>query len=304
MERSNSNQFTFSYTFKHDLKSTWSVLKDFSKTNRMSDQAIEGWTSQPVFTKCTHSYELGAEFCYYHRKFIKLFVKNTEIMESDNFARVKFEVSSNTQFFPSYDFIYNLYSDPTGSSCTLILEKIFKSDFKMPVREQELYELELFTICTHIEKCIEEEKVLKTQSEEIQISKDFEFVWQSIMKFKEFQKLVPLICDEVEYDGDCLTEHKKVAFKWNSKRQSVVYLNVNQVSKNSDFGVLLFESYDSSPPVPQQKIEWRIEKQDDFNCLLKLTHIYNEIITQESLSYSSQMKRKILQDLKMQIENM
>lgn len=302
MKKSSIKNLTFTYVFKHEFKIVWDVMKDFAKTNRMCELVIKGWSSPPVFQKMSHSYELGSEFYFVFKNFIKLNLKNVEVEEFEDFAKIRYEVQPDFNVIPNYEYTYTLYGDLTGSYCTLVLEINYEKILYKTKKEKEEANLELFIILKNIEKCIEEEKVMKMQIEQIQINKSFQTVWDMILNFKDFRRINPLICDEVEYEGEKLGEGMEVIFKWTRKYKSSVKLQVKQIRKAFDFCILIFESLESCPPVPRQKIEWRLEKKECDMCNVKLTHNYNEIIKKESLKYTSKVKKKILQNLKRKVE--
>ena len=52
----------FHYVFNHDMKTTWNVIRDLEKTNRMTNLIINEIFSKINFTKYDKSYEKGAEF--------------------------------------------------------------------------------------------------------------------------------------------------------------------------------------------------------------------------------------------------
>lgn len=291
----------FVYVLKHDFKTTWNILKDMKKTNRMTDLLNEGFCSPPVFNKMLYTWELGAEYKMLHKNMIWLYVKTENVVEEENFAKIKWKITSDTPF-PGYYYIYTIYGDITGTLTTLVLDIEYEREISQTKREIEDGNLELYMIYQNIDECIKNEKIAKTQKEEIIINKNFAEIWYIVVNFKEFHKLIPLTCDSVEYEGDILEEGKKVVFSWDKSHKGVVFLNVKSLFQAYDFAFLVLESYESIPAVPQQLIEWRLEKIDEEKCNVKLIHKYNETIKKESLQHTSKVKKKILQTLKKKLE--
>jgi hypothetical protein len=293
------------FEYNLDYEETWNVLKNMKITIRFCNKIKEEFSSEPMFQKGSETYELGAEFCLRWNAAILHYFRLDEIIETDYYSKVKWKAFKSIPQTIEYDFIYHLHRHKEGG-CILIVEIIYPNQFIMPNEEIEKANAERKLIFNVIEKCIRNKEHFKCQVESILIKADFKLVYNILLNMKLFNRLVPMICDKVEYEGDKLKVGTKMKFTWYGKGKGkddmVVDLSVKKITKTSSQCVLNYESSSSTSPIPDQSIEWKATVMPDLECLLVFSHNFNEVIKKETLEAISKQKIKILRKLKIALE--
>jgi len=120
---------------------------------------------------------------------------------------------------------------------------------------------------------------------------------------KVFQKIVPEICDKVEYQGNKIRKGSNLKFHWTKRVKMCVDILVKDVIQHESKTIFKYECSDANNMVPKQDIEWEIIKISEDSCLIIFSHIFKDIIKQQSINQISEEKRKILLNFKTAVED-
>jgi hypothetical protein len=296
-------QLTCTVVFNKNLISVFNTLKDLPKTNLINNKYQEGFASETIFTKHSHSWEQGAEFSFLWKNTIKPYFRTHECKLFKDHAKITFHVYKSIPSTIEHGFSYTLYPDHTGLFTTIVVEFFIKNDLIMQPEGLEKLKSENFYLFKNIEKYMtdEENENQFIQRECVYINSDLENIIKIISNLKILRKFVPILCDSVKIEGEIKTG-TVITLKWKKKPKSKVKLRVTEIKLSHYSFSIFYDCIDAKPKVPNQKIVWSCTKKEGEFCLVEFSHFYKESLNKELLASISQMKKKILKNLREQIE--
>lgn len=283
-----------SHRFEYDIDRVWNFIKNVKRTQ----EAFSDVRSEPEFTKGSESYEVGSEYSFVWRNYLRLNFIVLGIIDEKDFKQqhLKIEVDiTNVR----YDFIYNFYRLTSDNSTLMKWEWIFEGEkgIKLTPKHIDAVMADRKFMIERFDKYLKESAVDLIQTESDLIPCEFKYLWKIITNWSIFKKIVPDICDECSYNDDPLKVGTILTIK---KDNYICMLRVTKSEMNKEKGEADYRliSIDSKPKQPQQEICFKITEINEINCLLIFKHVYHESIKADQLRMGSKMKKKILKKLR------
>jgi hypothetical protein len=303
---SKSENYKISYhqIFEAEFETVFMILKNWKITNKLCRDIIDNYSTDPLFIKGNCTYEVGNEWAFIWKGICKIYWKCCEVYKDDNYAHIKWLAYKTEPVNIPYYFNYYLRRNTLSNNCIFTLETIFLySNLRLSEKEEKDAMDEREIIYSGLDLLIRNIEIPTEQIESITIKSDINTINQMILNLKYFQKLVPEICDKVEYTGTFLKKGDTLKFHWFRKIKMVVDILITDVQVEDNKTIFAYECSDNKNMVPQQDVQWEIIKISDNNCFIIFRHMFKKHIKTQSLSQISEKKRKILMDLKIGIEN-
>jgi hypothetical protein len=292
-----------SIVFNRNLTSFFDILKDLTKVNQINNKYDEGFASETIFTKHSQTWEEGAEFSFLLKNSIKISMRTIECKLFKDYAKITIHSYESIPPTIEHGFGYTLYPDNTGQNTTVIMEFFKKGDIEMTTQSIEKLKLHNILILKNIDKYMtqKEKENQLIQRECVYIKSDLENIIKIISNLKTLRKFVPILCDSVKIVGE-IKIGTEITLKWKKKPKSTVKLCVTDIQINQDSFSIFYDCVDAKPKVPSQNILWSCTKKEGNFCLVEFSHIYKELLSKELLESISKLKKKILKNLREQIE--
>ena len=141
------------------------------------------------------------------------------------------------------------------------------------------------------------------QSESIVIEYPPKEVFKILSDWREFQKLVPKICDEVEYVGKASEIGSNLTMNWTNKKKAKCQLKETKCAFNEESNEYEYSlvSIQAEPKVPDQEVHFKVLEIEKFSYL-QFLHLYSEPMPAEVEVKISKYKKQILVSLKKALE--
>jgi hypothetical protein len=303
---------TVNYLFKFDINFLWDFIKDTKKTY-VAEKELR---TIAVFTKGHESYEVNSEFyfrCVMNN--VDLFFKVKDVKETPEYKRIYYNVYCKERTL-NYDYALHLYKVTLQNWTLLNWEVIFEGKNGIQMNKSLFFKMEidkkliLKKINQYLYYSIPKEKNNFTQFESIIIDFPAEDIFKIISDWKVFQRIVPKICDQVEYSQDTsgIEDNPKaigtrIILKWFKKKKSICELKVikseyDQSKKEYQYSLT---SVYGDPKIPDQKINFRIFECENFTYI-QFWHFYKEPLSCFAEEKISKYKRHILKNLKRRLD--
>jgi len=291
-------KITETYVYKHNIEKVWELFKDINRFPEFHNNA----KTHIKFLKGNNSYEVGNIFVMKFA-FIDVVYEVVNVTNQEEFKQFQWKCCKSVPTNVNYDYKIYLYRTTADDSTLLNLELDFEKEWYLTHDQKEEIDRErrryLVNVDKYLSKCVKEQY----QYESIIIKTSREKLWGIVTNWVEFRALVPLISDDVIYDGDPLVKDTKLTLKW-LKKGAECHLRVKIVScnDNDDIWTYMMECYDGSPKPPPQNIVFIISKMSEEDVFLEFKHEFLETINQGIMQSMSQDKQKILLELRKQLE--
>jgi hypothetical protein len=300
------------YLFKYEINYLWDFLKDTKKTF----EAEKGVRTEAVFTKGSESYEVNSEFnfrCVMNS--VDLFFKVIDVRDTPEYKRLHLKVYCK-ELNLNYGFSYHLYKVTLENRTLLNWEYIFEGNKGIQIPKTQVSKMEedkkfiLRKIKKFLSSYTQSENKTFTQLESIVIEYPAQDIFKIISDWKIFQRIVPKICDELEYslDSGGVEDNPRVPgtrliLKWFKKKKSTCELKVtkseyDETKKEYQYTLI---SVGGDPKIPDQKINFKIYECENFTYI-QFRHFYKEPLSSFVEEKVSKYKKHILKNLKRRLD--
>lgn len=300
MEIPNRKKVELSCVMKYPIEKVWPVFKDSEKMNAV----IPELNPSIIYLNDKKSYEQGAEFKYILGQGLTILAKCLQCTETKTYSYIRTQCDMKEPIVVNYENSFALYSNTVEGSTYIKWEKVYleTDPVKLPILEIALEE-DKKSMKEHFEKI---SSFLKktigkkmSQVESVVLNKSQKKVWSIISDFREFVQQVPIVAEEIEYDGDPHEIGSKFVMKWVSKN-IICNLRVSLLSKDEQSQEWTYEAecYDGKPYIPKQTLTFVVKFINDSSCLLTFKHVFESEMKLEFINLISKEKKQILNRLK------
>jgi len=288
------------YKWKFPIQRIWPYFKE---TEKMND-VIADLEPHITFLNDKKHYEKGSEYCNeITRLSMKIYNKVEESIDTEMIKMQKVLVTITTPIEIKYENIFTLFSNSVDNSTNLLWDIIL---LDVDMNKLTFYDILIedmkkknVDLLDQIKKFVKKQSKQVNQMESILLNKPSSKIWSIVSDFAKFAKLVPLVADKAEYDGDPLKGGTKLTLKWKSKNL-VCYLKVISVEVNESQGTWVYtlQCYDGIPKVPEQTLILFVRKVNDNSCYLSFTHLFKYDYKNDFTENLSKQKKCILNKLR------
>lgn len=292
----------FSYVFKHDFKEVLYLVRDIIKSTEIINESNLGDMSDFIITKGENTWEKGNEFSFLLKSGIRFFKKVLDYEETENYAKIVWFIYKTEP--ATFDFYLSAYfnRDYTGKYTTFV----FKLEYNRPMVDGEKINASRFQTFSLLDEYLTNKNTLKEQNEIIYIDTSLEKAWSVISNLSLLAKMVPLICDEISCNEQDICEGTEFNMSWKqqtgTEKVNFVKLKVKRIHITSNSSQIEYDIIESVPIVPKQIVIWQVEKAEGQFVRIKFSHKYSENVQNDSIKMISEMKKKILKELKIKLE--
>jgi hypothetical protein len=295
---------SMSHMFKYDINYVWDLIKDTKKTYLVDSDL----RTEAVFTMGTESYIIGSEFEYNWKGACDLKMRVVDVHETPDYKRLHLKVDLVTLKL-THDFIYHLHKVTIEKGTLLNWEFVFEGEkgIQMPRLQIETWDLEKKILIKRVDSYLAKFKPVEKfkQSESIVIEYPAREVFKILSDWREFQKLVPKICDEVGYVGKPSEIGSNLTLNWTNKKKAKCELKVTKCAfdeeKNQyEYSLIMIQA---EPKVPDQEVHFKVLEIDKLSYL-EFLHLYTQRLPLEVEEKISKYKIQILKSLKKAMEGL
>ena len=159
---------SYKFLIRDNFQKTWAILKDIKITNLIcSEKIFPGMATEPLFIKGTNTREIGNDFYFDWKGMVRLFFRVGEVIEKENFAKIKWIVYKTEPKIIEYNLIYYLHEIPKKNICYLIVEQLYHNKIKTTKNQLIENHNEMVLLFSTIEKYIIEQDSKNYQMESI-----------------------------------------------------------------------------------------------------------------------------------------
>jgi hypothetical protein len=222
----------------------------------------------------------------------------TEVIDTYHYKKINWRVhATNPELV--YDYCYNLHLNTIDKTTLLVWDVIYVETVSMPKKLRDSYDYVrkelLKRYDAHLKKNIDD----LYQCESIIINAEREKIWNIITNWKKFQKIVPILADEISYEGDPLQINTHLILKWINKKMtcSLKVLEVNKKNLIDEWDYVL-ECFDGTPKVPLQELHFKLIDLTNKSTFVQFQHIFKETLKYDLIESVGKDKKHILSSLK------
>ena len=280
----------FEKIFQMDIDYVWDFLKDVKKTY----EVLHEFRTEAIFIKGNNSYELGNEFHFIWKKFLKLFFRTELIINTCNYKKLIFRVFKAEPINVNYNFIYTLYRISNNSSTLLLWEWVYDGEgLFINLKEQDLLRCERKRMLELFEGYLKQNFNF-IQSESTQINCIATKLWKIITNFDYFIRIAPSLADSVEIDGDYMKPNSIIKIRIRKKYYN---LNVIKAEYNKE-GIYYYTLSCRDDNIPKQEIRFEISNITENCCFIIYNHLFTEYIDFKLIEKIAKRKKETLKSLK------
>lgn len=283
--------------YKHDFKKIY----DFAKDIKNLPELWKGVASDLTIVKGSSSCEINTEFTYIYRGTAKCHLKIVAYEETDTYATASWASQIDSDENLPYMYTFYCYRVTLDNTCVLVAEITSKK--KMSEEATLTMKRDIKFYMENLDRYVKSQAVKIVQYESIVIALDAKIVWSVVSNMKLLSKLVPLVCDSVEYPGDNLVIGSSVTLKWDTENSHMqVKFKVGSLLEENGNYTLSLNFVEAEPKVPPQTIEWKMVNIGNNSCYVTFVHQFEEQLKIELINSISSGKKQILKNLKKILE--
>jgi hypothetical protein len=290
--------------FRDEMEHVYNILKDISVTSPWVNLMEENLSTDLTFTKGENSYEVGNEFYCLWKKILRVYFRVVEMSISEDSAICRWHVYKSDPVDIPYFFSYYFQRNTEDNSTVLQVESLFcNREFNMSRQDIEMIQEERKTMYQILEKCVFQCEKINLQNESIGIKTNIMNISRILLNFKLFHKMVPIICERVDYKGEEVDEDTNIKFHWEGRVKMSIDIKIKKILRDDTRTLIIYECSDGRQHVPAQQVEWEVIRVDEENSFINFRHNFTEKINKKMLDSISREKKLILQNLKKAVEN-
>jgi hypothetical protein len=287
------NKITSKSILKGNIERVFKLLIDIEKTLPIFKDIIENFK----ILKGNNTYELNSQFIFLLFGHTHLEVKCLKIENLDYFKKVTYAVKC-LEYRLKYEFSYCFYANTFDNSTCLVWDFVPENPkFLLSKFLVNYYETVQKIFISRWKVLLEKNSDKLIQFESILIHNTRQKVWEIVTNWRIFQKIVPIIADEVIYEGEPLEVGTKLTLIWNGKNVNCV-MQVKRVKIRERFWEYCLEIIDGRPKLPNQEIKFILTEFSEDYTFVVFKHEYKQHLKGEIIDSISKDKKKILTQLK------
>jgi hypothetical protein len=287
-----------SYIYKHSIERVWEAIKDISK-----HPYFNKGLSNVSFIDGKNSYDIGNVFsCKFI--FIDFFFRVETVFSNDDFKQLIWYCIDSTPNHVGYHIIITLHKVSDDDNTLLFLELIFEKEPLLTIEQKQNTDAVRKEMLKNLDVYLDKDVSGLFQYESIIINSSISKVWQSVTNWELLKKLVPFIADEIEYKGSHSNINTELILKW-TKKNAICNLKVTEINNNENDNTWCntMNCYNGSPKPPLQNIKFCLFKLEQDSVFLEFQHNFFEPIKYDVLKTISVDKRRILLELRNNLES-
>ena len=297
-KKKNDVNLIFSYVFKDNINRVW----DCFRLPEIFNQTIKNKADNITILNGKHYGEVGTEVEYQWKNSMIIRFEVKEVINKEFYKRIRFYSTKIEPFDFKYSCVFHLHWNTIDKTTLFQHELIFDDPNSLKIIDLKHNKQEKMEMCKIIEKILAKRTEDLYQFESIIINTNIEKVWEVISDWKIFQKYVPIIGEQVDFEGG---DPKVVGCR----------INIGHLSKNTKFSLKVLECLNSTdrkeyvleclegePVSPKQELHFCLILVNEQITYLSFKHQFKESIKYELISSISREKKHILKELKKGIE--
>jgi len=211
----NNNTLHLEYIYYHPIEDVWEELKDMAK-----------WKSKQSFfknfelVKGEHSWDIGSQYKLVYKECVAL-IYETKILYEDEFSKkIVFECIENYMNGVKFSAEYNLYKNTSQNSTLLTYDIHYFSEVGYVILD--LVEFEKKKLFKLNDKYLIKNRKFETeQIESCIVKKNKSYIWNLLINFKNFAKVIPKIADEVILEDEKLNLNTEFILKYHNENMEI-----------------------------------------------------------------------------------
>jgi len=224
--RKKPNSYYVEYTYYHSIEEVWELLRDLPKW-----MSIQNYFTNVEIIKGKNTHDIGSQYKLIYKDIIPLVYETKKFYEDEFTKQISFECIENKvndiRYYGEYNLYKNTFQNTTLLTCEL---EYFKEIGCSLIEVAKFDKIQLLKLN---DKYITKTK--KYESDHIEtciLKRSKSYIWDLMIDFKKFTKLIPNIADEVRIKDDKLVLNSELILKYN-KQNLEIPLIVN-ILKNDE----------------------------------------------------------------------
>jgi len=296
--KKNDVNIIFSHVFKDNINRVWDCLR----LPEIFNLTIKDKADNIIILNGKNYGELGTQVEYQWKDLMRIRFEVQEVINEEFYKRIRFYSTKIEPLNLKYSCVFHLHCNTIDKTTLFQHELIFDDPNFLKTIDLKHNKQEKMEMCKKIEKILSKRTEDLYQFESIMINTNIEKVWRVISDWKIFQEYVPIIAEQVDFEGG---DPKTVGCR----------INIGHLSKNTKFSLkvlqclntidkkeYVLEYLDGEPVSPKQELDFSLVLVNEQITYLSFKHQFKESIKYELISSIAREKKHILKELKKRIE--
>ena len=229
-----------------------------------------------------------------------------EVVDTETYKMLKYYTNRVEPYDLKYTLTFHFYWNSTENTTLFVHEMTFDNPESLRTLDLNHNKKEKLEIFQGIENILNSLPNDLYQLESTLIVTDISTVWKAISDWKVLNSYVDFIAETVTYkfitgSSSCEDIGTKVYIK-DSLMGLKYSLKVKKVQISQDKKRIVFECKKSSPPCPRQEIDFVVHEVKQGLTMLEFKHFFKERVSLSQINKLKNIKIKILEKLKTEIE--
>jgi hypothetical protein len=283
-----------SYIYKDSIQRVW----DCFRLPEIFNLTIKNNADHITLIQGEHYGDVGTEVEFEWKSSFIVRFQVQEVLNTEFYKKIRFYTSKIYPLDFKYTCVFHFYWNTVEKNTLFQHELIFDDPNALKVIDFKHNKEEKLEMCRMIEKILVKRIEDLTQL----INTNIQKVWDVVSDWKIFQNYVPLIAEQVDYEGG---DPKTIGTR----------INIGNLSKNSKFSLKVLkcstteekkeyflELFQAEPMSPKQELHFTMVFVNDNITYLSFKHVFKEPIKFEFINSITREKKLILKQLKKRLE--